>query len=174
MPFIDSLALYTVSQKAVAYGFMASGIFLLATAAFVYFLVPIHNSLWQGFKYGSLLFGVATLLGGIAYLNFSNKIYMQIESEYQSNAEQTLLAEAKRMSKVVSDYTVYKIVFASIVLISLLVILFLKPFWSGFAFPAALLFLVVMLIEAHSKYSIDAHWQNIKELSQSQSKESDL
>ena len=164
MSFIDSLIMYTLSQKVVAYGFIFCGFTLLASAFLVTLFSSGSNPLWQGFKFGALLFGLFILVGGIGYLNFSSKIHNQVESEYQSNPQTTLVSEGERMNKVVSDYTIYQAVFSFIVILSLATIVFSKPFWSGFAFPVAFLFIGVLLIEAHSKFSIDDHAKAINSI----------
>ncbi len=169
MSFLESLTLYTASQKMVAYGFISIGIVLLLASLGIFILSPTNAALWQGFKIGALVFGLMILLGGIGYLNFSGKVHNQIESEYQSNPATTLVAENERMNKVVSDYTIYQIAFSSIVFISLITILFAKPFWTGFAFPAAFLFVSVLLVEAHSKYSIDNHMKAVISIAQNHS-----
>lgn len=161
MSFLESLALYTASQKIVAYGFISCGIVLLLSSLAVFILSPLAPTLWQGVRMGALVFGLMILLGGIGYLNFSGKIHNQIESEYKSSPATTLVAESERMNKVGSDFKIYQIVFSGIVIISLVAILFAKPFWAGFAFPAAFLFVSVLLIEAHSKYSIDNHTETV-------------
>lgn len=159
MSFLESLAMYTASQKTVAYGFIACGVVLLASALLVLLLNSAASPLWQGFKIGALIFGLLILAGGVGYLKFSGDTETKVASQYQVNAEQTLAEESTRMNKVVSDFPTYQMVFAVIVLIALALIVFAKPFWSGVAFPVALLFILVLLIEAYSKTSIDEHTQ---------------
>ena len=157
MTFLESLALYTASQKVVAYGFVTVGVLLLLSALGVFMLSPTTSPFWQGFKVGALVFGLVILLGGIGYLNFSGKIHNQIEAEYKTGTDTALVAENKRMNKVVSDFKIYQLAFACIVLLSLAAVLFAKPYWSGFAFPSTILFVLVLLIEAYSKHAIDRH-----------------
>ena len=163
MSFLESLAVYTASQKIVAYGFIISGSVLLL-AALLMTILSSDEPLWQGVRLGSVVFGLAMLAGGIGYVNFCGKVQEKVEIEYQQDTATTLVEEGKRMDKVVSDYPVYQKVFGLIVVISLIAIIFAKEFWSGFAFPVAFLFVAVLLIEAHSKKSIDAHSQLVNGL----------
>ena len=161
MSFVESLTFYTESQKLVAYGFVVSGLLLLVAAAVVLVLSSGASSLWQGFKWGSIVFGLLILAGGIGYLNFCDKTHNGVVSAYQADPDSTLLEEDKRMQKVLGDFPRYQIWFSAIVLLSLAAIVFAKPFWAGVAFPIAFLHVGILLIEAHSKTSIDSHAQAV-------------
>ena len=166
MSLLDSLSLYTASQKAVAYGFMSCGVVLLIASLAVIVFSPTDAILWRGFKFGSILFGMFILAGGYGYLNFSSKIEEKVTHEYHENSEATLANEKARIKKVNSDYPMYQIAFSIVVIISLVAIVFAKPFWAGFAFPAAFLFVAILLIEAQSKVSIDVHTSVVESLTQ--------
>ncbi|OUS04619.1 hypothetical protein A9Q90_07400, partial [Gammaproteobacteria bacterium 54_18_T64] len=100
----------------------------------------------------------------VGYLQFNSEIKNQVESNYNQSPEAELLVENQRIKKVVNDFKRYQYVFVGIVIIALLAILLARPFWVGFSFPTAFLFLVVLLIEAHSKSSIDQHAQIVSTL----------
>lgn len=164
MSFIESLVVYSHAQRMVAYGFIACGGVLL-TGAFLTFLFSSSGSLlWQGFKIGSFIFGLLILVGGIGYLQFNEKNHSEIELKYQTDTENVIKSENVRMQKVVADFKVFQYVFAVIVILALVVIVFARPFWIGFAFPAAFLHVAVLLIEAHSKASIDQHAEIVSTL----------
>ena len=164
MDFIESLGMYTQAQRMVAYSFVAcSG--LLLTGGFLTFLFPSAGSLLcQGFKIGCFIFGLLILAGGIGYLQFNEKNHSEIESRYQADSENEMKSENVRMQKVVADFKVFQYVFAGIVILALVVIVFARPFWIGFAFPAAFLHVAVLLIEAHSKASINQHAEIVSTL----------
>ena len=163
MNFIESLEFYTESQKVIAFGFIGYGIALLSFALLL-FVKPFDLPLWSGIKVGSLFFGLFILAGGIGYLSFCGKTHEQIKSGYEASPSKVITHELARMEKVVSDFSTYQFVFAFIVLIALATILFAKPYWVGIAFPAAFLFVAVLLIEAHSKVSIDQHYEFVSSI----------
>lgn len=116
-------------------------------------------------RYGAaIIWGILIVAGRAGYLNFSNKIFHKVKDSFQKHPPNTLETEKTRMAKVVKDYPLYQFMFAVIIAIALAVIVFLTPFWAGFAYPVVGLFLVILLIEAQSKVSIDnrrlVNWGN--------------
>ncbi|MBL4782743.1 MAG: hypothetical protein JKX92_10925 [Porticoccaceae bacterium] len=164
MNFIESLIFYSQAQKVVAYGFVTCGGLLLTGSALSFIFFSDASPLWHGFKISLLIFGLFGLVGGVGYLQFNSEIKNQIESNYNQSPDAELLVENQRIKKVVNDFKRYQYVFVGIVIIALLAILLASPFWVGFSFPIAFLFLVVLLIEAHSKSSIDQHAQIVSTL----------
>lgn len=163
MTFLESIAIYTTSQKAVAFGFLACGLTLVILAGLLHLVFAVETPLWQGVKSGAIVFGLFFCAGGFGYLQFCISTHQKLETEFSEDPVALIEAEQQRMSKVVSDYSIYQLVFAAVVLISLAAIIWAKEFWGGFAFPAAFVFLAVLLIEAQSKYSIDAHFGFVSE-----------
>jgi len=164
MTFVESLSLYTAAQKTVAYGFVGCGALLLISAALTWLAPPNASPLWQGFRVGAIVFGLLILVGGLGYARFNNQNEADVAAGYQADAMAQVQTEHARMQKVVSDFPVYQIVFAVIVAAALATALFAQPYWAGFAYPPAFLFLAVMLIEAHSHVSIAAHAETIAKM----------
>ena len=164
MNFIESLAIYTSSQKAVAAGFIAVGLVFIVLAGTL-MLQSLSAQLWQGFKIGALACGLLILAGGIGYLKFCDKTQANLLTLYEQDQAALIHVEKQRTQKVVREYAIYQAVFAVIIVLSLLAILMGRDFLMGLAFSIALLFLCVMLIEAHSRGSIIKHNEYMQSLS---------
>lgn len=167
MNFVESLALYSDAQRVVAYGFIICGIVLLASAALTALMSPNTSQLWQGLKVGALVFGLLITVGGLGYHQFSTKIEEQVAGDLEAKAQAAIAAENVRMQIVLSDYQVYQYVFAGIAVLALSTIVFGSSFWAGVSYPVAFLFLTILLIEAHSKQSIDEHADKVSLLFES-------
>ena len=165
MNFIESLTIYTSSQKVVAAGFIAVGLVLILLAGTLMMQSILSTQLWQGFKIGALSCGLLILAGGIGYLKFCDKTQVDLLAMYEKDQAVLVQAEKERMQKVVREYSVYQAVFAAIIVLCLLTILIGREFLMGVSFSVALLFLCVMLMEAHSKSSIIKHNNYIQSLS---------
>lgn len=162
MGIIESLDAYIASQKAVAIQFLVLGVCFLVIAG-VLWQVDSGSRLLQGLKAGCLVWSLLILAGGGAYYNFCNKLYDQQTRAYEADQAQFLATEHQRVARVVTDFPRYQMVFAAVIAASLVVILFVdKAFFSGLAFATLLLFSVLMLIEAYSKTSIDAHFARLE------------
>jgi len=164
MNFIESLAIYTSSQKLVAAGFIAVGLALILLAGTL-MLQSLSTQLWQGFKIGALSCGLLILAGGIGYLKFCDKTQADLLAMYEKDQAALVEVEKERIQKVVKEYAVYQAVFAVIIALSLLVILMGREFLMGISFSVAFLFLCIMLMEAHSKDSIIKHNKYMQSLS---------
>ena len=164
MNFIESLAIYTASQKLVATGFIAVGLVFIVLAGTL-MLQSLSAPLWQGFKIGALACGLLILAGGIGYLKFCDKTQADLLTLYEQDQAALIHVEKARIQKVVGEYPVYQAVFALIIALSLLAILLGREFLMGLAFSVALLFLCVMLMEAHSRGSIIKHNEYMQSLS---------
>jgi len=164
MNFIESLAIYTSSQKLVAAGFIAVGLALILLAGTL-MLQSLSTQLWQGFKIGALSCGLLILAGGIGYLKFCDKTQADLLAMYEKDQAALVEVEKERIQKVVQEYAVYQAVFAVIIALSLLVILMGREFLMGISFSVAFLFLCIMLMEAHSKDSIIKHNKYMQSLS---------
>ena len=162
MSIIESLSLYTSSQKSVAIGFIVAGGFLLLASTYLMFQSALSGPLWQGFKISALIFGLLIAAGGFGYLKFCDKTQTTLVAMYESNQDDMMTFEQQRMQKVVKDFPIYQISFAVIVVIALLIIIFASDFWIGVAFPVAILFISILLIEAHSRTSIVKHFEYIE------------
>ena len=165
MNFIESLALYTSSQKLVAVGFIAVGLVFILLAGTLMVQSLLSTQLWQGFKLGTLSCGLLILVGGIGYLKFCDKTQTDLLAMYEKDQAALIQVEKERMQKVAGGYPVYQAVFAVIVALSLLLIFIGREFLMGVSFSVAFLFLCVMLMEAHSKDSILKHNDYIQSLS---------
>lgn len=162
MGVIESLDAYIASQKAVAIQFLILGVCFLVIAGFLWQL-DSGSKLLQGLKTGCLVWSLLILAGGGAYYNFCNKLHAQQLQAYEADPAQFLAAEHQRVAKVVKDFPIYQMVFAAFIVVALAVILFVhKAFFSGLAFATLLLFSVLMLIEAYSKTSIEAHFAQLE------------
>ena len=164
MNFIESLAIYTASQKLVATGFIAVGLVFIVLAGTL-MLQSLSAPLWQGFKIGALACGLLILAGGIGYLKFCDKTQADLLTLYEQDQAALIHVEKERIQKVVREYALYQAVFAVIIVLSLLAILMGRDFLRGLAFSIALLFLCVMLMEAHSRGSIIKHNEYMQSLS---------
>ena len=165
MNFIESLTIYTSSQKAVAAGFIAVGLVLILLAGTLMMQSILSTQLWQGFRLGALGCGLLILAGGIGYLKFCDKTQADLLTMYEKDQAALVQVEKERMQKVVREYSVYQAVFAAIIVLSLLAILMGREFLMGVSFSVAFLFLCIMLMEAHSRGSIIKHNNYIQSLS---------
>jgi len=162
MGIIESLDAYIASQKAVAIQFLILGACFLVIAGLLW-QFDAGSKLLQGLKTGCLVWSLLILAGGGAYYNFCNKLHAQQTQAHEADQAQFLATEHQRIAKVVKDFPLYQMVFAAFIVVALVVILFVnKAFFSGIAFATLLLFSVLMLIEAHSKTSIDAHFAQLE------------
>ncbi|HAD07943.1 MAG TPA: hypothetical protein DCF62_00540 [Porticoccaceae bacterium] len=162
MEIIESLDAYIASQKTVAIQFLILGVCFLVIAG-VLWQLDSGAKLLQGLKAGCLVWSLLILAGGGAYYNFCNQLHAQQIQAYEADPTQFLAAEHQRVAKVVTDFPIYQMAFAACIVASLVVILFVsKAFFSGIAFATLLLFSVLMLIEAYSKTSIDAHFAQLE------------
>lgn len=157
MDILKSIETYTIAQKWVGTNFMILGTVLLVLSAIFAFFIT-KSPLATGVKWGALIAGLFIFIGGFSYRNFSEKTQKQVIELHQKSPTECLNSEYKRMGKVEKGFSVYQITFASFVLLALIVILFVNtPIIKGIAFPVALLFLGIMLIESFSHQSITTY-----------------
>lgn len=154
---MEEFETYIEAQKMVAYQFVITGIGLLVLAAICHFFGD--SSLSKGLKTGALFCGLFILIGGIAYLNTEKKLLQTQTSLYQKNKIEFQQVETERMQNVIKAYPMYQYVGGTFIILSLLVVFFIKnPFWHGVAFAVLIYSVVFMLIEAYSHLSIKSYF----------------
>jgi len=165
MEVLQSLEVYTVSQKAVGIQFGVIGVVLLIAAGCLYFFNSTTD-FSNGLKVGLLVWGLFGLVSGIGYHTFSVKLHEKALEQHAQNQEEFVRAEVPRMQKVLSDYPKYQLAFAAFIVISLLVIFIVgKPFWTGIAFATILFNVGMMIVEAYSHISIKAYIDALSKIS---------
>lgn len=158
MEALQQLEIYITAQKNVAIQFIIIGVVLIVLAVLLYLFGK--ETLSNGLKIGALICGCFILIGGIAYLNTENKLLKTQTELYQKSPTEFQQIETERMQKVTKDYLVYQIAFGSLIVLSLLVVWFVKnQYWHGIAFSVMLLFVAVMIVEAYSHSSIKAYFE---------------
>ncbi len=160
---INSLELYINAQKWVSINFIILGVILAIIGLLCIFVFP-KSALTIGLKWGAIATAVFILIGGISYYSFNNKVSEQAHTLYQENTQEFVTSEHERMEIVDSGYVKYQIIFAVFLVVSLVVILFVKSeMFKGIAFAVAFLMLGVMLIEAYSHKSITDYTNVLRE-----------
>ncbi len=158
MNALQQLEIYIAAQKNVAFQFIIIGVVLILLAATFYFLGK--GSLSNGLKIGTLVCSLFILIGGIAYNSAEEKLMQSGTLLYQENPAQFQQQEIDRMQQVMKDYPIYQIAFGGFIVLSLLVVWFVKnPYWHGVAFSVMLLFVAVMIVEAYSHQSIKTYFE---------------
>ncbi|MFK7948747.1 MAG: hypothetical protein AB8G11_14235 [Saprospiraceae bacterium] len=161
---IEVLELYTKAQKTVGSQFIIIGVCLLIIAGITWFGLPtteFHN----GLKVSSLTCGLLISIGGLVYFNFSQTTHDKIVKIHQESETKFIQTEQIRMTKVLKDYPIYQIVFATFIVIALLLIFVVnQPFWIGVACPIIGLFVGVLIVEYISKTSIDNYFLFLSKL----------
>ncbi len=160
---LNSLALYINAQKWVAINFIILGIILLVFAFICMIMLP-KSALINGLKWACVGSSAFIMLGGFVYGNFNNNLNIKAQALYEKSIEQFVATEHERMEIVEKGFIKYQISFAAILMLSILVVLFIKPeLFKGIAFAFAFLMLGVMLIEAYSHKSISDYAKVLRE-----------
>ena len=156
MEVFQQFETYIAAQKNVAIQFIVVGVVLVLLSGLLHFLGKAELS--NGLKIGALICGSFILIGGIAYYNTEDKLLKSQALVHQEDALKFEQVELERMEKVAKDYPVYQIVFGSFIILSILIVWFVKnPYWHGVAFSVIMLFAAVMMVEAYSQRSIQAY-----------------
>lgn len=154
---ITALEAYTKAQKTVGNQFMIIGVVLLLLALLAHFVMT-QTTFMNGFKIGSLICGLIILAGGLGYYKFSDTTHQKAIILKESSEAEFLITEENRMQKVAKDYPIYQAVFATFIIIGLVLIFLIKSsFWSGVGISIVILFIGVMVSEYFSKESIDEY-----------------
>jgi hypothetical protein len=138
------------------------GIFLLVIAA-VSKLYSSEDAFYRGLFSGSLTTGFLIMLGGFFYRNFNDKLFISVESNYKKDKAIFLNNETNRMEKVLDDFSSFQIIFTIIIILAIGVVISFKiPYISGICLAISILLIVIMLIEAISKSSIDNYYEELQ------------
>ena len=160
MELLQDLQAYITAQKAVANEFILLGIGLILIAGICQFID--ESQLSNGLKIGALICGILILAGGFGYRYTETTLLKKQTELFHKDQTEFRQVETERMAKVKKDYPNYQLVFGGFIILSLLVIWFIKnPFWHGIAFSVIILHVVVMIIEAYSQRSINLYYQNL-------------
>ena len=160
MDALQEFETYIAAQKNVAIQFIIIGVGLLLLSILLQFLGK--GSLSNGLKIGALVCGLLIFIGGIAYHNTETKLLKTQTSLYQKSKIEFQQVETKRMQKVLKDYPIYQIVFGGFIILSLLVVFFVKnPFWHGVAFAVIIYNVAVLIVEAYSHQSIVQYYKSL-------------
>ena len=158
MDGLQQFEIYIEAQKNVAIQFILIGVVLIVTALLLHLWGK--GELSAGLRIGALVCGCLILVGGIVYRNTEANL-LKSTTDQKSPAE-FKQQETERMEKVVRDYPVYQFVFGGFIILSLLIVCFVKaPFWHGVAFSVISLFVLVMIAEAYSHQSIKTYFENL-------------
>ena len=161
MSSLQQFEAYISAQKNVAIQFVAIGVGLILLALLLHYFGK--SSLSNGLKTGSLICGFFILVGGIAYNITENKLCQTQTILYQKSKVEFQEVETERMQKVVKGYPIYQIVGVGFIILSLMVILFVKqPFWNGVAFAVIIYWVGFLLVEAYSHQSIKVYFDFLK------------
>ena len=161
MELLTHFDTYINAQKNVAIQFIVIGVGLIVMALCLQIFGK--SNLSNGLKAGALICGLFIIIGGFAYNNTENKLRKTQISLYQKSEKDFQQVEKERMQKVVKDYPIYQAVGASLIVLALLVILFVKkPFWQGVAFAVIIYSVGFLLVEAHSHQSIKTYFDLLK------------
>lgn len=160
MELLTNLETYINAQKNVGTQFILIGILLMIVAAWSHF--SDTSSLTSGLKTGSFICSLFILIGGFGYRYTENTLLKNQTELFEKNQTEFKQVEMERMVKVKKDYPIYQIVFGSFIVLSLLLIWFVKKhYWHGVAFAIILLMLCVMIVEAFSQRSINQYYESL-------------
>lgn len=160
MELLAHLETYINAQKSVGTQFILIGVLLLAMAVWPHF--SDVNPLTSGLKTGSLICGLLILIGGFGYRYTETTLLKKQTELFQRNQTEFMQVETERMAKVKKDYPVYQIVFGGFIILSLLLIWFVKnTYWHGIAFAILILMVGVMIVEAFSQRSINLYYESL-------------
>lgn len=164
MNIIESLELYTASQKMLAYRFLAIGIVLALCFLIITLVSSLEGPLWSGLKIGSVV--CAGLIAGFAvvYINFTNNTHDGLLERHAADTTSMLSFEIERMEKIVREFPIYQSFFAAMVLTGLGLLLFASLFWQGVGFSILAMHATMMYFELHSKVAIMRHYEFITQL----------
>lgn len=154
MEIIDATREYYMAQKAVGSGFILIGS-ILALVLVVVLTLKLEGTLAAGLKFGLIGAILFIVIGGISYRFSCEKNIKESIANHQSDQKSYLENEKTRMEKAVKNYKIYQLVFGSIVILSVLIVLFVnKPALAGVSLVMILLFGGVLIVEAFSHKSI--------------------
>ncbi len=160
MELLANLEIYINAQKNVGTQFILIGILLLIVAIWSHFsdISPIAS----GLKTGTLICGLLILAGGFGYRYTETSLLKKQTELFHQNQTEFKQVETDRMTKVKKDYFVYQIVFGGFIVLSVLLIFFVKnTYWHGIAFAVLILMVGVMIVEAFSQRSINQYYESL-------------
>lgn len=164
MNIIESLELYTASQKILAYRFLAIGIVLALCFLIITLMNSLDGPLWSGLKVGSLVCAILIIAFSLVYINFSNKTHNDLLERHSADQGAMLVFEVERMEKIVREFPIYKVFFSAMVLIGLGLMVFASPYWQGVGFAIFAMHGTMIYFELHSKVAIDRHYELLSTL----------
>ena len=164
MNIVESLELYTASQKLLALRFLAIGIVLALCFLIITFMNSLNGPLWSGLKVGSLVCSILIIAFSFVYINFSNKTHSDLLERHSLDQSAMLGFEVERMEKIVREFPMYKAFFAAMVLIGLGLMVFANPYWQGIGFAILAMHGTMIYFELHSKMAIDRHYELVSQL----------
>lgn len=160
MELLAHFETYINAQKSVGNQFILIGGLLLIVAAWSHF--SDVSTLTSGLKAGSLICGLLILIGGFGYRSTETTLLKKQTELFHQNQIEFKQVETERMAKVKKDYPIYQIVFGGFIILSVLMIWFVKnTYWHGVAFAILILMVGVMIVEAFSQRSINQYYESL-------------
>ena len=156
----EHLETYINAQKTIANYIMGAGIVYIVLAIMLQFIES--TTIFNGLKIGLLVVGLIALASGYGYLITEKKLLQKQTELIQQNPTQFLNKEKERMTKVIRNFPIYQLVFIVIIIISLLIIFFVKNgFLQGIMFSVILYLIGNLIIEQISKTSILTYYEKL-------------
>ncbi|GEM_PF-2081897 len=152
MEILDYLEAYSKAQKLSGFHFilLSAALFLLSGGLQFFFQ---SSDLASGLKIGALVCGLLFAVMGFSYRNYVDKMQSATVEQFRANPAEALQTEQLRMEKTLREFPLYQYVFAGIIVIGLLVVLFVgSGFWQGIAYSMILTFWGAMVIETGSSH----------------------
>ena len=158
MNLLKSLKEYSDAQRSTSFYFIFFGISLLSLAGGTFFFQN-NDPLINGMFWGSLLFGIFSIIIGIGYGKKHRILFYGAEVVYDKDKALFLRDETSRMEKVLIAYSTYQIIFIIILILVIgVIICFNNAFISGICIAVSIHFSGFMIIQAIARSSIKEYY----------------